>query len=91
MTATHVLDTNTTSAPVLFLAFELGWNSWKLVFTTGAAQKPRIRTIPARDIDTVTKEIGDAKKRFRLPPTTPVISCYEAGRDGFWLHQFHES
>src|SRR5262249_36199838 len=28
------------------------------------------------------------KRRFNLPPTTPVISCYEAGRDGFWLHRF---
>jgi transposase len=91
MTATHAIDTNTTSSPVLYVAFELGWNSWKLVFTTGAAQKPRIRTIPARDIFAVIKEMGDAKRRFRLPPTTPVISCYEAGRDGFWLHRFLES
>ena len=28
------------------------------------------------------------KRRFHLPGTTPVISCYEAGRDGFWLHRF---
>jgi transposase len=49
------------------------------------------RTIAARDIGAAIKEIGDAKQRFRLPPTTPVISCYEAGRDGFWLHRFLES
>jgi predicted nucleic acid-binding protein len=28
-----------------------------------------------------------AKKRFQLPDTTPVVSCYEAGRDGLWLHR----
>jgi transposase len=33
-------------------------------------------------------EIGRAKSRFRLAEDTPVISCYEAGRDGFWLHRF---
>ncbi len=49
MTATHAIDTNTTSSPVLYLAFELGRSSWKLVFTTGPAQKPRIGTIAARD------------------------------------------
>src|SRR5215472_12798292 len=33
-------------------------------------------------------EIRQAKRRFGLPEDTPVISCYEAGRDGFWLHRF---
>jgi transposase len=27
------------------------------------------------------------KERFGLSPETPVVSCYEAGRDGFWLHR----
>ncbi len=91
MTATHAIDSNTTSSPVLYLAFELGWNSRKFVFRTGSAQKPRIRTIAARELAEVIEEIGDAKRRFRLPATTPVVSCYEAGRDGFWLHRFLES
>jgi hypothetical protein len=51
---------------VLYLAFELGWTSWKLAFTVGAGQKPRIRSIPARDIDAVMVEIRDAKRRFGL-------------------------
>jgi transposase len=34
------------------------------------------------------QEVAQAKKRFGLPDTTPVVSCYEAGRDGFWLHRF---
>ena len=29
-----------------------------------------------------------AKRRFGLPETAPVVSCYEAGREGFWLHRF---
>ena len=91
MSATHTIDSTTTSAPVLHLAFELGNESWKLAFTIGAAQKPRIRTIKARDLDAVMREISDAKRRFHLPETTPVISCYEAGRDGFWLHRFLKS
>ncbi len=35
-------------------------------------------------------EIHKAKHRFGLPEETPVISCYEAGRDGFWLHRYLE-
>jgi transposase len=74
--------------PALYLAFELGWNSWKLGFSVGFAQKPRERTIEARDLNALEEEISLAKKRFGLPGDAPVRSCYEAGRDGFWLHRF---
>ena len=74
--------------PVLHLAFELGQAKWKLGFTPGLGQRPRQRTIGARDLAALTEEIGRAKERFGLPPGTPVVSCYEAGREGFWLHRF---
>jgi len=71
----------------LYLAFELGAPNWKLAFSTGLGQKPRMRTIAVRDLETLNKEIASAKKRFRLPASAKVVSCYEAGRDGFWLHR----
>jgi transposase len=78
----------TTDRPALFLAFELGVNQWKLGFTTGAAQRPRERNVPARHLEAVREEIRRAKQRFGLPEEAQVISCYEAGRDGFWLHRW---
>jgi len=75
-------------APVLYLAFELGNDFWKLGFTVGMGQRPRERNIAARDLDALQREIRLAKKRFGLPETAPVLSCYEAGRDGFWLHRY---
>jgi transposase len=72
----------------LYLAFELGQSEWKLGFTIGFGQDPRIRTIKARDLSALRSEIDAAKKRFDLPADTPVLSCYEAGRDGFWLHRY---
>jgi len=75
-------------APVLYLAFELGNDFWKLGFTVGMGQQPRERNIAARDLDGLQREIHLAKKRFGLPETAPVLSCYEAGRDGFWLHRY---
>ena len=74
--------------PELYLAFELGQARWKLGFTPGLGQRPRERTIPARDLERLVAEVARAKERFGLPPGTPVVSCYEAGRDGFWLHRF---
>lgn len=86
MTATHDCKV-TTRTDVLYLAFELGETQWKLAFTIGVGQKPRLRSMPARDLPRLQEEIAKAKKRFQLPVDAPVRSCYEAGRDGFWLHR----
>jgi len=86
MTATHNSKV-TTPTEILYLAFELGETQWKLAFTIGVGQKPRLRSMPARDLSRLEEEIRKAKKRFQLPADTPVRSCYEAGRDGFWLHR----
>ena len=82
---------DTTSAGTLFVSFELSDKNWKLGFTTGHGQKPRERTVTARDQKRVLDEIAQAKRRFGLPETAPVVSCYEAGREGFWLHRFLEA
>jgi transposase len=76
---------------VLYLAFELGCSEWKLGFGTGPADNPRLRTIGGRNTEALLQEIAKAKRRFGLPEDAPVHSCYEAGRDGFWLHRFLES
>jgi len=86
-TATHNVH-DTTTERVLFVAFELSEKTWKLGFTTGHGQKPRERSIAACNQARLLQEGAQAKKRFGLPDTAPVVSCYEAGREGFWLHRF---
>jgi len=92
-----MLNTETTrkqdytgSASILFLAFELGNSTWNLAFSIGLGQKARKRSIRARDLRELSKEVLLAKQKFGLPETTPVTSCYEAGRDGFWLDRYLE-
>ncbi|MHB1038644.1 MAG: IS110 family RNA-guided transposase [Pirellulales bacterium] len=87
MTATRTNDCTQTQT-VLHLALELGDAKWKLAFTTGLGRKPRQRDIPARETAVLWQEIQAAKQRFDLPADAPVVSCYEAGRDGFWLHRW---
>lgn len=72
----------------LYLALELGWTKWKLAFCAEFGDHPRLREIQARDRTALQKEIAAAKKKFGLPADAPVVSCYEAGRDGFWLHRW---
>src|SRR5580765_3458604 len=87
MTVTRNVQT-ITNGPCLHLAFELSWSQWKLAFTIGHGQPARLRTVAARDLDALLGEIRKAKRRLGLPDDAPVVSCYEAGRDGFWLHRW---
>src|SRR5207244_1050121 len=66
----------------------LGSHEGKLGFTAEPGGQRRVRTMPARDLARLTREIADAQQWFGLKATTPVRSCYEAGRDGFWLHRY---
>ena len=75
----------------LYLALELSQAEWKLGFTIGLGQAPRLKSLEARNVKGLKHEIEQAKVRFGLPKETEVCSCYEAGRDGFWLHRYLES
>jgi len=91
MTMTRTIESTATApscSTCLLLAFELGERVWKLGFTTGLGQRPRMRQVPAGATDRVLEEIVRAKRRLKRPADTPVISCYEAGREGWWLHRW---
>jgi transposase len=81
--------TTRSTAPVrtLHLALDLGNTGWKLAFGTSIGHTPRLRTTPARDLDRLDAEIAAARARFGLSAHAPVVVCYEAGRDGFWLQR----
>lgn len=81
------LEKEYTPKRALYLAFELGKEKWTLGFSIGLGQNPRRRVIDGGDLQALRKEIKLAKKRFGLPEEAPVKSCYEAGREGFWLHR----
>jgi transposase len=76
------------ASATLWVALELGSTKWVLGYTSGPAQPARVRTIPAGDLAAFEREITSAKVRLGLAAETPVRSCYEAGRDGFWVHRW---
>ena len=69
---------------VLYMTMELSERTWKVLFATPAGGR-RERSVAGRDLGKLLEEIAAAKRRFGLPPHARVLSCYEAGRDGFWL------
>jgi transposase len=88
MTETTRTTECSASEATLYVAFELGSTKWVLAFRTAAAQRARFRQIAAGDLGALEREVLTAKARFSLPPDAGVVSCYEAGRDGFWLHRW---
>ena len=72
----------------LLMAIELGRRQWHVGFTTRLGGRIRRRTLPADAWSRLPEEIAAAKKRLGLPAEAAVTSCYEAGRDGFWIHRY---
>lgn len=69
----------------LYMAMELSERSWKLALSDG--ERRRQVTVAAGELGAVFEAMSRAKARFGLAEDAPVVSCYEAGRDGFWLHR----
>jgi transposase len=78
---------NTSIERDLHASFELGDNNWKLTFGDGRCA-PKRYTVKAGDMQAVSRSIAAVRSRLGLSETAPVHSCYEAGRDGWWLHRW---
>src|SRR5262249_4080964 len=81
--------TMTTTIPTgtLYVALELGQDNWLIAWATQAAQKPRYRGLPARDLGTPQEELAKAQQRCGRPAGAPVGTGSEAGRQGVGLHR----
>ena len=73
------------SAPVLYMALELSNKSWRLALGDGT--KRRQVSVPAADLAKLACAVAKAKEHFGMLASARAVSCYEAGRDGFWLHR----
>jgi len=80
---------NSTVEKSLYMAFELSGTKWKLAFSDG--DRVRHQVIDAGATLELHDGIEAVRRRFGLPSNSPVVSCYEAGRDGFWLHRYLDS
>jgi transposase len=87
MTATTRPQVGSVSESTLYVAFELSAKTWKLAMTSGFGVAPWLRTVAAGDLGAVKRVIEEARARVRWGARMTVVSCYEAGRDGFWIHR----
>jgi len=76
---------NNTEQASLHMAFKLADQKWKPAFSDGSRE--RQREIDADEKERTREEIERAKERFSLGDDVRIVSSYEGGRDGFWLHR----
>jgi transposase len=73
--------------PTLYVAFELGQKEWKIAMTSGLGVAPWLRSVASGDWAGVERALAQGRARVGLAASARVVSCYEAGRDGFWIHR----
>src|SRR5580692_13032695 len=72
-----------------FVAIELSKSSWVLGFQTPLAKQTSRYQVKACDAKALLELIERVRSRMarELGRPVEVMSCYEAGYDGFWLHR----
>ena len=71
----------------LYVSFELADKKWKLSLSD-SRRGPSRYTVDAGDTVAVLECLTKARTRCGLSAQCKVRSCYEAGRDGWWLHRW---
>jgi transposase len=70
----------------MYMAMELSNRRWRLGISNGT--KIRQKSVEARDLKEVLKQISDAKEKLGVDSDARVVICFEAGRDGHWIHRW---
>jgi transposase len=73
----------------MFVALELSKSRWLVAVHSPIADKISCHGIAGGDISALLALIGRYRRQAeeRLKRPVRVVSCYEAGYDGFWLHR----
>jgi transposase len=80
---------STATEPVIYLALELSRSTWLVALRRPGTEKTVLHRLNGGDTTGLLAFIAEQRTRAeaRLGAAVEVISCFEAGRDGFWLHR----
>jgi transposase len=74
------------SESIVYVAIELSVSSWLIAARIPGTEKPRLHRVDAGDTAGLLAFL--AELRSRAPDGhADLACCFEAGRDGFWLHR----
>ena len=73
----------------VYVAFELSKAKWKLGIVLPGSEKMSRFTITGGDLAALEARLAVARGRAeRCCKAVRIVSCYEAGFDGHWLHRW---
>ena len=77
------------SENTVHIAIELSFSSWLVAARLPGAKKSRLHRIEGGDTGALLALIAELRSRAstQLGGAAEVACCFEAGRDGFWLHR----
>ncbi len=79
----------TTEYATVYVAFELSKANWKLGVMLPGSEKMSRYMITGGDLAALTERLAAARtKAARCGKPVRIVSCYEAGFDGHWLHRW---
>jgi transposase len=83
------MQTIDTVNPTILLAIELSASTWLVAARVPGLEKPHLHRIDGGDTAALLALISSLRSRAArgLNATIGVVCCFEAGRDGFWLHR----
>lgn len=84
-TQATLADETTACGEALYMVLELSSRVWKVLLAAALSGRRRERSVAAGDLAALMREIAVAKRKLGVPDCARVVSCYEAGRDGFWI------
>ena len=73
---------------MLSVALELGERHWKVAGGAEFGGEIGLKQIKAGDGERLLEVIHALREKLNLPESTRIATCYEAGREGFWLDRF---
>lgn len=77
------------SENTLHIAIELSFSSWLVASRLLGTDRPRLHRVEGGDTAALLALIAELRSAasIRLSGAVEVACCFEAGRDGFWLHR----
>jgi len=87
--STSALPTVAAERATMFVALELSKSIWLVALHSPVADKVSQHRFAGGDVEGLLALIArkQAQAEARLGQTIRILSCYEAGYDGFWLHR----
>jgi len=84
------MTANPASRYVVYIAIELSASTWLVALQRPRLKKVRLRHLEAGDTQGLLALISEERSLAAVEAgvEAELVSCFEAGRDGFWLHRF---